>query len=60
MLNLLGISLSSQIPYGVYQVPFQPLVIDNPTFLSLSDDQMSPGVSIGFDFSYLIFLISSI
>lgn len=52
MLNLVGISLFSQIPYGVYQLPFQPLQIENPTSIDLNDDQMSGAIQIGFDFSY--------
>lgn len=47
-----GSILQAQVPYGVYQIPFQPLVPSQSSSVSLGDDQMSAMVPIGFPFSY--------
>jgi hypothetical protein len=45
-------SVNAQIPYGVYEVPFQPLSLPQAQFLSLDDDNTSVAIPIEFTFSY--------
>jgi len=45
-------SVNAQIPYGVYEVPFQPLSLPQAQALSLGDDYTSGAIPIGFSFSF--------
>jgi uncharacterized repeat protein (TIGR01451 family) len=44
--------LNAQIPYGVYEVPFQPLSLSQAQVLALGDDNTTNAIPIGFTFSY--------
>ena len=42
----------AQIPYGTYEVPFNPIAIQNATEVNLNDDQYSGKIAIGFPFRF--------
>ena len=42
----------AQIPYGAYEVPFNPIVSENVSAVYLTDDQYSEKIPIGFPFRF--------